>query len=40
MVEALADAVRTYPGWMLFCGLIIVTALLKAVVLIARKDLY
>ena len=40
MVEALAEVVRTYPGWTLFCGLVIVTASIKAIVLIARKDLH
>ena len=40
MSEAIAEVIRTYPGWTLFCGLVIVLALIKATALIARKDLY
>lgn len=39
MVDALAGVIRTYPGWSLFCGLVIVLASIKAVILVCRKDL-
>lgn len=39
MSEAIAGVVRTYPGWTLFCGLVVALAMIKAAILVFRKDL-
>ncbi len=36
MSEAIAQVIRTYPGWSLFCGLIVALAVINGTVSIVR----
>lgn len=36
MSEAIADVIRTYPGWSLFCALIVALALINGLAAIVR----
>jgi hypothetical protein len=38
MSEAIAGVIQTYPGWILFCELVVL-AMIKATIHVFRKDL-